>query len=927
MAGIFSTNVTQTIDPAQPNVATLGKGLEAKAEGARLSANATGAMLKAAGFLAEQYVAYDVGKTQVEAEELTSEFYKKGVAEETLPIVQAQRDAVAAQGTSYSIQPNAAMRKQAALGTYDEEIKKLKDAVNGGMSNEQYVTRVSALTRKAIAKYPGLADSIREKVATITGLPYADRYKEMEYAKARFAKEAKADSEFDPMKLVVKDIDDMSKVGTFGSREELFTLYNKDRPTYDARRKAFNENLAIETGVKRIKNEIEGQQAASDVEANTARGGFVTMFNGYLGMSVNSASSTNLENVYKPVLALMAKGEDIKLNPAAFDTQIKMHSAQMKTDITAARNQTLAAVERYFASNPNISEPKRQQLKADINSAADLEMAMYADDKGVGLSAMSVIMSNYRDKSLKEQRDLITLVIQQQSAMQNNSLVMAYWAGGEQRKNLELTNKDFYNHMVKVEKITLDATNGITSNTAGVNSLREVSTIIEAAGKDPAAVPVVANADPENTKAAHAVMQSNSEVSLNKATKGTILDVTEVNGISAAQATNMSEGANSQILANDYKKIGDKIRLLSVESQAVIKENVSRAARGNVMSMISMKEMLEAKHGVTITLGVTPTGQIVAMPTPLTKEEQAQQKALGLTKIPLNDIRRKEPAAIDEFNKQSKAKLSNLVFGTAMLVPEKDPVTLANEFATIINNKQAYDGFYNNAPVAPTAVTPFMGGMPGFDEAGNPISTTQPAAPAPAVAAPVSSDALREKGLAGNAAMQLQEERAAAQVTSNAPVAQPTNKPSREASGKLIDETKRLDGTTKGNGYLGVLKASDGSDVTEFSTSTSDFKVKGKEVLFPIIVPGLTKEELKLLLTDVIPNKKRIPDAIYKKAVDHAKKRIKEGKNVFAEAGDYKPADIIAPKRSSLYGQRPDLQPDATSNAPTTTSTTKKWWQ
>jgi hypothetical protein len=757
MAGIYGTNITQSIEPAAPNVGTLAKGIEAKAEGARLSANATGTLLKAAGFLAEQYVAYDISKTQVAAEEVTSEFLDRGMkaekASQDVATVTAERDALAATGTTYSIVPNAEMKRQAALGTYDQEIKRLKDAANGGMSNEEYVSRVSALTRKAIAKYPGLADSIREKVGTITGLPYADRWAEMQYVRERFTKEAKKDSEFDPMKLVFKDIDAMSKVGTFGSQEELFTLYTKDRPTYDARRKAFNENLAIETGVKRIKNEIEGQQAASDTEANTARSGFVTMFNGYLGMSVNSASSTNLENVYKPVLALMAKGEDIKLNPAAFDTQIKMHSAQMKTDIIAARNQTLAAVERYFASNPNISEPKRQQLKADINSAADLEMAMYADDKGVGLSAMSVIMSNYRDKSLKEQRDLINLVIQQQSAMQNNSLVMAYWAGGEQRKNLELTNKDFYNHMVKVEKITLDATNGITNSTAGRDSLLEVSTIIEAAGKDPAAVPVAVNANPENTKAAHAVMQSNSEVSLNKATKGTILSVTEVNGISAAQATNMSEGANSQILANDYKKIGDKIRLLPTESQAVIKENVSRAARGNVMSMISMKEILEAKHGVTITLGVTPTGQIVAMPTPLTKEEQAQQKSLGLTKIPLNDIRRKEPAAIDEFNNQSKAKLSNLVFGTAMLVPEKDPVTIANEFAIIINNKQAYDGFYSNAPVAPTSSTDFTGAVP--------IPPT----------AQSNMDAMRLAEEKANAAKPAAV--APAPVTSNVPVAQP----------------------------------------------------------------------------------------------------------------------------------------------------------
>jgi hypothetical protein len=156
-------------------------------------------------------------------------------------------------------------------------------------------------------------------------------------------------------------------------------------------------------------------------------------------------------------------------------------------------------------------------------------------------------------------------------------------------------------------------------------------------------------------------------------------------------------------------------------------------------------------------------------------------------------------------------------------------------------------------------------------------------------------------------------------VTSNVST-QPAATPSRAASGSLIDETKRPDGTTKGNGYKGVLKASDGSDVTEFSISSSDVKVKGKEIDFPTIVPTLTKAEVNLMLTDIIPNKKRIPDAIYKKAVDHAKKRIKEGKNVFAEAGDYKPSDIIAPKKNPLSGQRPDLQPDA---APATSSGVK----
>ena len=757
---LYAKDITQSIEPAQANVGTLAKGIEAKAEGARLSANATGTMLKAAGFLAEQYVAYDVGKTQAEAEQVTSEFLDSGMraekAGQDAALATVQRDKIASEGTSYSVVPDAETRRQAALGTYDQEIKRLKDAAAGGMSNEEYVSRVSALTRKAIAKYPGLADSIREKVGTITGLPYADRWAEMQYVRERFTRETKKDTEFDPMKVVLKDIEAASAPGTFGSQKELFDLYNTNRPEYDRRIMAFNQNKAMKTGVDAVNSRINGLQAQSDLDADQLRGSFVAMFQGNLGVNVTSASVSTLENIYKPVLALMAKGENVNVNPAAFDTQIKMHNAQMKTNIEQARVASINEIDKYLANNPNITSSKRDQLKKDVNDAADLQLRMYADDKGVGLAAMSTIMSNYRDKSIKEQRDLINLAIQQQAAMQNNSLVMAYWAGGDQRKNLELTNKDFYNFMVKQEKILLDNTNGITSNSAGTDALRETAAVVKAAGENPAAVAAPTDVAPESVKAAHAVIQSSANTSLDKVTQNKVLSAVERTVISSALSTNVESGANSQILAKDYKKMGDKIKLLPAEDQAIIKDNVSKAARNNVMAMSSLKEGLENKYGVTLMLGVTPTGQIVAMPTPLTKEEQTKQKALGITKIPLNDVRRKEPAAIDEFNKQSKAMLSNLVFGRVMLT-EEDPVAVANEFATVMNNRQPYNGFYSNAPVAPATSTDFTG-----------------AAPIPA-GAQANMEAMRRKEEA---------------ATSNVSAQSTTNSP-RAASGKLIDERNK----------------------------------------------------------------------------------------------------------------------------------------
>jgi len=57
-------------------------------------------------------------------------------------------------------------------------------------------------------------------------------------------------------------------------------------------------------------------------------------------------------------------------------------------------------------------------------------------------------------------------------------------------------------------------------------------------------------------------------------------------------------------------------------------------------------------------------------------------------------------------------------------------------------------------------------------------------------------------------------------------------------------------------------------------------------------VPTLTAEEKELMLNDIIPNNKRIPNSIYDKAVAHAKDRLAKGKSVFA---DNTPAPVAAP--------------------------------
>jgi hypothetical protein len=93
----------------------------------------------------------------------------------------------------------------------------------------------------------------------------------------------------------------------------------------------------------------------------------------------------------------------------------------------------------------------------------------------------------------------------------------------------------------------------------------------------------------------------------------------------------------------------------------------------------------------------------------------------------------------------------------------------------------------------------------------------------------------------------------------------------------------RSDGTPKGKGWLGELKLPDGSVATEYTAQSQSVKVNGKQIDFPTLVPSLTKDEIQLMVNDIIPSKKPIPDSIMQKAVDHARTRLEAGKSVFAD--------------------------------------------
>lgn len=96
----------------------------------------------------------------------------------------------------------------------------------------------------------------------------------------------------------------------------------------------------------------------------------------------------------------------------------------------------------------------------------------------------------------------------------------------------------------------------------------------------------------------------------------------------------------------------------------------------------------------------------------------------------------------------------------------------------------------------------------------------------------------------------------------------------------MADYGNRNDGTKKGEGWLGAIRTRKGSVMTELSVGV---EIDGKETEIPTVVPTLTKEEVDYLANIADDPKGQIPDSIIKKAVEHARKQINQGKSPFKE--------------------------------------------
>lgn len=101
--------------------------------------------------------------------------------------------------------------------------------------------------------------------------------------------------------------------------------------------------------------------------------------------------------------------------------------------------------------------------------------------------------------------------------------------------------------------------------------------------------------------------------------------------------------------------------------------------------------------------------------------------------------------------------------------------------------------------------------------------------------------------------------------------------PAVSGAGRTGEFGKRPDGSNKGEGWLGRIPMKDGSNAV-MTEQTVGVNIDGKDMDIPLIVRGMPQSDIDWLASGKKPTEEMI-----RRAAEHAKKRLAEGKSPYKD--------------------------------------------
>jgi hypothetical protein len=667
---MYRQDITQSVEPAMANPERMASAIRAQGEATKATIGALGTAYETKQFM-------DMRQLQVDSEYLTNQFMAEGVAAEqagrTLPVLE---DVI-------SFDQNVGPLRDedfAVINNMKSEANRLRSALEGGMSNVQYEARVADLTRKYLARYPGMGDKIRQIVGAATGLPGADRWAASQYVQERFSPK-KPDANSDAM--IKKDIDlIMGSLPNKFSYEELYTMRATNDPRYYGVLRQAQERVGIKANNENARNMLENVGFANVPEMQEAS---LAAFEGEISTQLTGAYDLAVaQGTFDAYNKMVQSG---KMNPDELAAAAQAHSARMLRSVDVAYTNAKNNVLRKAAAL-GLTKAQQEEVLAGLSARYESEKLLWGDKNA--FVAQALVEKGFADATLDKKLRMLQAT---SNLLQHvdSSVINSYFTNPQV---LKASNLELYNF---IDTAIQAANNARTSVISSLDTTRNnIRFTVQQAEKTGELV-IPEGSSTQEIKTIHQNISANVASAINVINSTPEAQRGEVTPNAVRNLQALLTGVTPQGGGVDVTRSIGSLRSMYEKLPDSDKQTIKAAAStGSVSTMNNIKAVMldiEREFGVKPQIGVNDAGELGFVNFNIKGVTQARP---GGSQGTLSDIANFN--ASKEAVKRLTPMLTNLV-NTRVFTESGDATevrkTVANEYANIINNNQPYRGFFS----------------------------------------------------------------------------------------------------------------------------------------------------------------------------------------------------------------------------------------
>lgn len=495
-----------------------------------------------------------------------------------------------------------------ALEGFTNEAKRLQEAYKAGMSNAEYTTRIAAITKKAIAKYPALSDQIRQQISRVSGLPGADEFASFSYVQRAFGGGGGKEQ---------KDVGGYSKddykvmAEASGLLEgDVMALQNQDPAKFTQVAAAARSLSASRMQGKVVQQALDTKLAEGNITADENKPIFQLLARTNFQNSISTlvVKQPDLMNVFYKQLAGTAPAID------QVETANKMFQATMKQSLDANKVITMRQIDDY-AQRGAIPFQKREEIKKLVQEEYDNTVALFSDPTA-GMAIASVMKTHMKESADKQIR-LMELNVSIMKALSGTKIQEAWFSGDTaQRDKLKQTHPELAKMLEDSENavIGIGATVGNTLKVAG--QLQVVDSTVKDAKATPEATPSA-----QRTRLTDQAVASLAQGALDRYKKEKKPSPEDVNALSTF-LSNANNGAGFPTLRANETTIRDFMASVTEQEKPAVFLAVEKAYGKELQSRVIEWDRVSKKEGWNFPVVATADGGI-ALVAPAKQQREA----------------------------------------------------------------------------------------------------------------------------------------------------------------------------------------------------------------------------------------------------------------------------------------------------------------